>query len=100
MCVAGEEIGNVGSEKNRFKSWQYGNVYARSAVVWDELRRIKSDEIGCDRQGREEELGSKGYEKEANVEDRDEELDWKTGYSHNHEPECGVHDVDEVDEVG
>lgn len=99
MCVAGEEIGDVGSEKDRFESWQYRNVYARSAVVWDELRRIKSDEIGCDRQGREEELGSEGYEKEANVEDRDEELDWKAGYSHNHEPERGVDDVDEVDEV-
>jgi hypothetical protein len=33
------------------------------------------------------------------VEDRDEELDWKAGYSHNHEPEYGVDDVDEVDEV-
>lgn len=84
MCVASEEIGDVGSEKDRFESWQYRNVYARSAIVWDELRRIKSDEISCDRQGREEELGSEGYEKEANVEDRDEELDWKTGYSHNH----------------
>jgi len=73
-------------------------VYDRSAVVWNELRRIKSDEIGCDRQSREEELGSEGYEKEANVEDRDEELDRKTGYSHDHEPECGD-DVDEVDKV-
>ena len=100
MCVAGEEIGDVGSEKDRFESWQYRNVYARSAVVWDELSRKKCDEIGCDRQRREEKLGSDGYEKETDVEDRDEELDWKTGYTHNHEPECRVDDVDEVDEVG
>lgn len=99
MCVASEEIRDVGTEKDRFESWQYRNVYARAAIVWDELGRIKSDEIGCDRQRREEELRSKGYEKEADVEDRDEELDWKTRYSHNHEPECGIYDVDEVDEV-
>ncbi|SRR5229473_6989866 len=99
MCVASEEIGDVGSEKDRFEGRQYRNVYARTAVVWDELRRIKGDEIGCERQRREEELGSEGHKKEANVEDGDEELDWKTRYSHNHEPECGIDDVDEVDEV-
>jgi len=68
-------------------------------VVWDELRRIKGDEIGCDGQRWEKELGSDGYEKETDVEERDEEFDWKPGYSHNHEPECGVDDVDEIDEV-
>jgi len=68
-------------------------------VVWDELRRIKGDEIGCDRQRREEELGSERYEEEANVEDRDDEFDRKTWYSHNHEPESRIDDVDEVDEV-
>jgi len=71
VCVAGEEIGDVGSEKDRFESWQYRNVYGRSAVVWDELRRIKSDEISCDGQRREKELRSERYKKEANVEDRD-----------------------------